>query len=108
MLIALVAPRPCYVASAQEDRWADPRGEFLSVKHAAPVYGLLLGRRVFAVEKMPPVGQPVMDVLGYHIRPGKHDLTRYDWEQYLRFADRYLKRAGPSGKEPQPGKRAFP
>ncbi len=91
MLLALIAPRPCYVASAQEDLWADPRGEFLAVKHAAPVYSLLLGRRVFAVEKQPPVNQPVMDVLGYHIRTGKHDLTLYDWQQYLRFADRYLK-----------------
>jgi hypothetical protein len=81
------------VASAEEDRWADPRGEFLSLVHAAPVYRLL-GRPVPDLREMPPVNKPVMDTLGYHIRTGKHDITAWDWEQYLAFADRHFKRAG--------------
>jgi len=77
MLIALIAPRPVYIVSAEEDLWADP------------VYRLL-GTDGLGTNVMPSLDQPVMNTIGYHIRSGAHSLTRYDWEQYLTFADKHF------------------
>jgi rhamnogalacturonyl hydrolase YesR len=87
MLLALMAPRPLYVASAEEDLNSDPKGEFLGAQLAGPVYQLF-GKTGVGTGDMPPVGHPVGDVIRYHIRSGKHAITLYDWQQYLDFSDR--------------------
>lgn len=89
MLVALMAPRPIYIASAEQDKWADPMGEFLSAYHAEPVYSLLK-QAGLGVDRMPPINQSVGERIGYHCRSGEHKLSDFDWMLYLDWADRVV------------------
>jgi hypothetical protein len=86
-LLAMVAPRPLYVASAVGDRWADPRGEFLAAV-AAGVAWNLFGREGLGTDVYPAVGAAIGSSIGYHVRPGTHDLLEFDWHRFADFADR--------------------
>jgi hypothetical protein len=90
MLLALMVPRPLYVASAEDDQWADPKGEFLGAKGAERVY-TLYNKKGLGTDQMPAPNNPVGEHIRYHIRTGKHDITQYDWQQYLDFADKHIK-----------------
>ena len=90
ILLALLAPRPLYVASAEEDRWSDPNGEFLGAKAAEPVYALY-GKQGLGANSLPSVNTPIGSTISYHIRTGIHDVTAFDWWQYLQFADDFVK-----------------
>lgn len=67
-LLASIAPRRVYVASAEDDAWADPIGEYLAVVAAYPAFE--------------------SGGIGYHVRPGGHDLLEQDWMQAMDFIRR--------------------
>lgn len=88
-LISLIAPRPVYVASAIDDKHSDPEGEFAAAKKAEPVYQLL-GAEGLPYESWPERDISVQGGIGYHVRSGSHDVLPFDWEQYLKFADKHF------------------
>ena len=89
-LIACIAPRPVYVASASKDKWADPEGEFLSLVHAAPVYALFKDAP-FEGELWPKPGVAIGgQAMFYHLREGGHNITPWDWTRYVQVSKRLL------------------
>jgi len=90
-LLAMTAPRPLYVASAQNDRWADPKGEFLAAVAADPAWKLF-NLQGLGTQTMPPENTSIGKMIGYHIRNGNHDLLQFDWNRFADFADRKLQK----------------
>jgi len=89
-LLALIAPRHLYVASAEEDMWADQKGEYLGAYYTKDVYKLY-GMHGLDSPIPPAIEQPIHNDVGYHIRRGIHDVTNFDWTQYLNYCDKYMK-----------------
>ena len=85
-LIASIAPRYTYVASALEDQWADPVSEMLACVAASPAYEVQ-GRLGFVCEnRLPEAGDEYHEgSIGYHLRSGLHYFSREDWLRLMMF-----------------------
>ena len=91
MLLALMAPRAVYVASAADDSWADPKGQYLALVAAQPAFNLF-GFKTSLPGNMPPNNEQVIQLpLGFHNRDGIHNMNLFDWRQFVKFADEYFK-----------------
>jgi len=92
-LLAMIAPRLLLVGSAELDAGADPQSEFLTTLHASSAWELLGKPGLVTPDRMPEPG----DFLGdgnvlYHIRKGKHYLSREDWAAYIKYLDKHFKK----------------
>jgi hypothetical protein len=91
MLIALCAPRSVYVNGGLTDQWSDPKGEFLAMVAAGPVYRLV-GAKDLGVTEVPSLDHPVTTGdLAFHYHSGGHQAVPADWKAFLDFADRHFK-----------------
>ena len=87
--IALLAPRLVCIASATEDVWAGPEGEYYGGILASPAWRLY-GKKGLVSNGFPPPEKPLQEgCISYHLRTGKHNLTSYDWGVFMDFADRH-------------------
>ena len=91
MLPGLIAPRAIYYSSAREDRWADPKGEYLGLSIGSRVFSEIYGKKTAFEQEFEELKGPVhLESVGYHIREGKHDLTWEDWRIFLEFVSKNL------------------
>lgn len=95
MLIALCAPRLCYVNGGISDQWSDPVGEFLAIVAAGPVYKLL-GLKDLGTTEVPPLDKPLVSGdVGFHYHSGGHGAAPAgapnDYQTYREFAERHFK-----------------
>ncbi len=85
-LLALIAPRLMCVGSAVEDAHADPVSEFLTPLHASSAWELFGEKGLITPDKLPEPGDHLMEGnIGYHLRAGRHFISREDWNHYIRF-----------------------
>jgi hypothetical protein len=92
MLISLCAPRPVYVNGGLTDQWSDPKGEFLAMIAAGPVYRLLGGKDL-GVTELPALDAPITGGdLAFHYHSGGHMAVPADWKAFLDFAERHFHR----------------
>lgn len=89
MLLALMAPRGVYIASAAEDFWADPKGQYVSLLEAQVAYNLYDIKDNFPTEMPEANKQIIQSHSGFHNREGKHNMNLYDWQQFIKFANDY-------------------
>ena len=88
MLLALLAPRPCYVSSSSEDEWADPIAERTSCRLASEIYELYGKEGVRLPDEPVEIDRAYHGgSIGYHVKTGGHSITRQDWDMFLDFFD---------------------
>lgn len=85
-LLAAVAPRKLYVSSAADDAWCDPVSEYLCCMAASDAWKAA-GRDGFIhPDRLPEAGERFAEGdIGYHLRPGSHFHSRYDWVRFCDF-----------------------
>jgi hypothetical protein len=115
-LIAMCAPRPCFISYGVVERgdakWVDAHGSFMAGILAGPVYRLL-GKKDFGTpgnyltDQMPPVGQLIGGDLAWRQHEGGHDVTP-NWPSFFKWVADYIHAPAPPARVEVPTTDAAP
>lgn len=110
-LIALCAPRPCFISYGTVEhgdaKWVDAHGSFMAAVLAGPVYRLLGKKDLgtpgnYLTDPMPPVKTLIGGELAWRQHEGGHDVTP-NWPAFFDWVSQYIKApplpGGISGRE---------
>jgi probable acetyl xylan esterase len=85
--LAAIAPRLLYVLAGTKDFWADPKGECLSIIESAKIYALFGSKKIPTADDIRINTPFIGDGFGFVLYDGKHDITLYNWNRIMDFAD---------------------
>jgi cephalosporin-C deacetylase-like acetyl esterase/lysophospholipase L1-like esterase len=97
-LIALCAPRPCFISYGSQEhgdpKWVDAHGSFMAVVLASPVYELLGKKGLgtpgdYLTDPMPPIGERIGGDLTWRQHNGGHDVTP-NWPAFFEWVAQYI------------------
>lgn len=89
-LAALMAPRYVYAGGAERDVYDDTKSGYLACIAANPVYELYGLEGICGKDRYPEAGDVFHEGhIGFHLRPGTHFISRYDWQQAIAFRDKH-------------------
>ncbi len=98
-LIALCAPRPCFISYGMVEhgdaKWVDAHGSFMAAVLAGPVYRLLGKKDLgtpgdYLTDPMPPVKALIGGELAWRQHEGGHDVTP-NWPAFFNWVPQYIK-----------------
>src|SRR5579862_9133062 len=97
-LIALCAPRPCFISYGMVEhgdaKWVDAHGSFMAAVLAGPVYRLLGKKDLgtpgdYLTDTMPPLNQLIGGELAWRQHDGGHDVTP-NWPSFFTWVAAYV------------------
>jgi lysophospholipase L1-like esterase len=107
-LIALCAPRPCFISygvvEKGDAKWVDAHGSFMAAVAAGPAYKLLGKRDLgtpgnYLTDPMPPVGQLIGGELAWRQHNGGHSVAE-NWPAFIEWASQFIKAPRGQAKSP--------
>ena len=111
-LIALCAPRPCFISygvvEKGDAKWVDAHGSFMAAVAAGPAYKLLGKRDLgtsdnYLTAAMPPVTRLIGGELAWRQHTGGHSVAE-NWPSFIEWASQFIKAPTVRAAQPVSGK----